>query len=150
MVGEFSSPESAVCADFMRCTFLPHITTVARKRPWSFCQKYRWQVTSKHAYTLDPMRSEWADPATVQAQCGNLSRNELTCNSSGNTQPQLFQLAEPLWTDPGIKSGISAHKLISTHTQKAQVGMELSNTLPKSGQGGKGHYQHHHHYLYKK
>ena len=32
--------------------FHPRVTTVARKRPRSFCQKCRWQVTSKHAYTL--------------------------------------------------------------------------------------------------
>ena len=37
-----------------------------------------------------------------------LSGNELTCNSSGNTPSQSSQLAEPLWTDPGLKSGISA------------------------------------------
>ena len=51
-------------------------------------------------------KSEWADYAAEQAKCGNLSGNELTSNSSGNTWPQLFQLAEPLWTDPGLKSGI--------------------------------------------
>ena len=28
------------------------VTAVARKRPRSFCQKRRWQVTAKHAYTL--------------------------------------------------------------------------------------------------
>ena len=30
----------------------------------------------------------------------------------------LSQLAEPLWTDPGIESGISVHKLISTSKKK--------------------------------
>ena len=33
--------------------------------------------------------------------------NELTDSSSGNARPQSSQLAEPLWTDPGLKSGIS-------------------------------------------
>ena len=28
---------------------------------------FRWQVTPKHAYTLDPTKSEWADYAAVQA-----------------------------------------------------------------------------------
>ena len=42
--------------------------------------------------------------------------NELTRNSSGNTWPQSSQLAEPLWTDPGVNSGISVRVLISTHT----------------------------------
>ena len=31
---------------------LPRVTPVARKRSRSFCQKYRWQVTAKHACTL--------------------------------------------------------------------------------------------------
>ena len=39
--------------------------------------------------------------------------SELTCNLSGNAQPQLSQLAEPLWTDPGVKSGISMQDLIA-------------------------------------
>ena len=39
--------------------------------------------------------------------------NELTHNFlSGNTQPQLPQVVEPLWTDPGVKSGISVLELI--------------------------------------
>ena len=35
-----------------RYPFHPRITAVARKRSQSFCQKCRWQVTAKHAYTL--------------------------------------------------------------------------------------------------
>ena len=64
------------------------------------------------------MKSEWAEYATVQAQCGNLSRNKLAYNLSGNIRPQLSQLTEPLWTDPGIKSGISVRELISTSKKK--------------------------------
>ena len=57
----------------------------------------------KHADIHDPMKSKWADYVAVQAQCGNLSAH--TVNSqSGNSQPQLSQLTEPLWTDPGLKS----------------------------------------------
>ena len=43
------------------------VTSVARKRPRSFCQKCRWQVTPKHACTLLPTTLEWADYAAVQA-----------------------------------------------------------------------------------
>ena len=32
--------------------FHPRVTAVACKISWSFCQKCRWQVTAKHAYTL--------------------------------------------------------------------------------------------------
>ena len=49
------------------CPFHPCVTAVARKRPQSFCQKYRWQVTPKHTYALDPSKSERADYAAVQA-----------------------------------------------------------------------------------
>ena len=117
------------------CPFHPCVATVAHKRPWPFCQKCRWQVTPKHAYTLDPVKSEWADHAAVQAR-GNLSGNELTHNLPGNIQPQSSQFAVPLWTDPSIKSGISVHDLIFT-LKKAQAGNEWLNILPKSSQARK-------------
>ena len=81
------------------------------------------QVTPKHANTLDPLKSEWADSAAVRAECGHLSGNELTRNWSGNTRLQSSQLAEPLWTDPGLKSGISLRELISTLKKKRRRGM---------------------------
>ena len=49
------------------CPFYPCVTAVARKRPWSLCQKCRRQVTPKRAYTFDPTKSECADYAAVQA-----------------------------------------------------------------------------------
>ena len=84
-------------------------------------------------YTLDPSKSEWADYVGVQAQCGNLAGNKLTRNSSANTQLQSSQLAEPLWTDPGLKSGLSVRKLISTlkKKKKVQAANKLSNIVPK-------------------
>ena len=93
----------------IRCLFHPCVTAVACRRPRSFCQKCRWQVTPKRAYTLDPTKLECADCAAV---------NELT-RVSGNTRPQLSQLAEPLWTDLGLKSGIRVRKLISTLKKKS-------------------------------
>ena len=38
----------------IRWPFHPHVTSVARKRPRSFCRKCRWQVTHKHAYNPWP------------------------------------------------------------------------------------------------
>ena len=37
---------------------------------------------------------------------------------SGNIRPQSSQLGEPLWTDPGIKSGISVLELISIQKKR--------------------------------
>ena len=89
------------------------------------------QVTPKHAYTLDPSKSEWADYAAVQAECGNLS-GEQAHNSSGSAQPQSSQLAEPLWTVPDLKSVTGVHELISTlkKKKKAQAGTDSSKHLP--------------------
>ena len=41
-----------LCWLLFRYPFHPRVTAVARKRPRSFRQKCRWQVTAKHAYTL--------------------------------------------------------------------------------------------------
>ena len=48
----FFSRVNFLCWLLFRYPFHPRVTTVARKRSWSFCQKCRWQVTAKHAYTL--------------------------------------------------------------------------------------------------
>ena len=107
--------QSQLCVlTLIRWPFHPRVTAVARKRPRSFCQKCRSQVTHQHEYILDPSKPGWA----IQTECGNLSANELTRNSSGNTRSQSSQLAEPLWTDPGLKSGSSLRKLISTFKKK--------------------------------
>ena len=48
--------------------------------------------------------------------------------------------AEPLWTDPGLKSGLSVCELISTlkkKRKKAQAGNKLLNILPKSSHASK-------------
>ena len=61
-------------------------------------------------------------------------RNELTHHTSGNTLPQSAQLAGPLWTDPGLKSGIVVHnscKLFALKKKKMQVGIAIENLPPK-------------------
>ena len=52
--------------------------------------------------------------AMAERKSRKLAGNELTRNPSGNTRSQSSQLAEPLWTDPGRKSGISERELVST------------------------------------
>ena len=112
--------QSSHCVLTLTCSVsvpLPCYDSLHVEDPDHSAKKCKWQVTPKHAYTLDPTKSEWADYAAVQAQCGNLSGNELTCNSSGKTRPQSSQLAEPLWTDPGQRGGISMHDVISTKSK---------------------------------
>lgn len=53
--------EGGVCSpELFRRSFRPRITAGARKRPLSFSRKWRWRVTAKQAYTLDPTKSVWA------------------------------------------------------------------------------------------
>ena len=48
----FFSRVNFLCRLLFRYPFHPRVTAVARKGPRSLCQKCRWQVTAKHAYTL--------------------------------------------------------------------------------------------------
>ena len=48
----FFSRVNFLCWLLFRYRFHARVTAVARKRPQSSCQKRRWQVTAKHAYTL--------------------------------------------------------------------------------------------------
>ena len=56
----------------------------------------------KAANNQFPTKSDWAGYA-LQALGGKLSEgNKLARNSSGNAPLHSSQLAEPLWTDPGL------------------------------------------------
>ena len=55
----------------------------------------------------------------VQAQCGDLSGKWALSHLSGNVCSQSSQLAVPLWTCPGLKSGVGACELISTKKKKS-------------------------------
>ena len=59
-------------------------------------------------------------PLSRHSEVTYLSGNELTRNSSGNTQQQSSRLAEPLCTDPGVNSGMSVRELISTEKKRRQ------------------------------
>ena len=48
----FFSMVDFLCWLLFSYPFHPRVTAVARKRSRAFCQKCRWQVTAKHAYTL--------------------------------------------------------------------------------------------------
>ena len=50
---------------------------------------------------------------------------------SFHIRPQSSQLAEPLWTDPGVKSGISVRELIYTWKKKISGGEWIFEHLPK-------------------
>ena len=124
-VGAFSPPEFTFCVDFFSsCLFHSCITAMACKRPRSICQKGKWHVTPKHAYTLDPMNLGWVDYAVQTCLW-----NKPTRNSSVNAHSQSSQLAEPLWTDSGLKSWICVHKSWSPLKKKKCTDREWSVNL---------------------
>ena len=79
MVGEFFPPGSTFCADRLsfRYLFHSHVTTVAGKRSWSFCQKCRGQVIAKHTYALCMwLCVKWHDMVhgcMVYKECANMA-----------------------------------------------------------------------------
>ena len=68
------------------------------------------QVADKHAYTLDPTKSDAVKGLVCEAIKEMRSGN---CHLSGNVRPQSYQLAQQLWTDSGLKSGIGVYEPIS-------------------------------------
>ena len=66
-----------------------------------------------------------------------------------HNRPQSFQLAELLWTDPGLKNGISVRELIST-LKKKEAKLRRGLIVPTFSQSprkhGKSHHHHHHHH----
>ena len=125
---------------FIRCPFHPRVTELAHKRPWSFCQKFRWQVTSKHIPLTQRSLSGLIMPLSRHS-VGTYRETSSQATHRG-TLTHSSQLAEPLWTDPGLKSGISVRELISLFSFflfsfLRQAGNELSNILQKSSHARK-------------
>ena len=111
--GEFSSPELTFCAKSYSVSVPPVLLQWHVKDPSDSAKSAGGRF---HLNTHTPLirRSRSGLTMLSRHSVGTCQGNKLTCSSSGNTQPQSSQLAEPLWTDPGIKSGICVRKLIST------------------------------------
>ena len=94
-----------------------------------------------HTPTLDPTKSEWASYA-VEARVRTYRGNELTHVQLGNTRAQSSQLAEPLWTDLGLKSRIDVCELICTtkKKKKRRRGMNRRTFPPDPRKRGKSHH----------
>ena len=140
-----------MCADSYSVSLPPLCYADACKRPSHFAKSAGGRL---HLNMHTPFTHQsWSGlTMPLSRQCGDLSGNKLTCNSSGNTRPQSSQLAEPPWTDPDLKSGISLRKLISTlKKKKCKLGMncqrspqilahEKKATTTTTNGGGGGYY----------
>ena len=117
-VGEFSFPEHTLgqCVlTLVRCPFHPCVTEVARKRPRSFGQNCNGRL-HLNTYTPSTQQSRSALTMLFSRSAETYQGNKLTRNSSECARPQSSSLTEPLWSEPGLKSGIGVRELISTET----------------------------------
>ena len=116
----------------------PRLTAVARKRPWSFCQKCRLQVRPKHA-----TQRSWSGLTMLSRQGVKTHQdNELTRNSSGSARPQSSHLAETLWTYPAWRVELVCTSW-SPLKKKGVCGGWFIKILPQNGRLRQK--SHHHH-----
>ena len=89
----------------IRCPFQPVLPQLHVKDPGHSAESAGGRL---HLNTHTPLAKRSRSELTMLSKnsVAIYQGNELTRNSSGNTRSQSSQLAEPLWTDPGVKSGI--------------------------------------------
>ena len=101
----------------IRCPLHPHVTAWHVKDPGHFAKSAGGRL---HLNTHTPLthRSRSGLIMPLSRHSAGTYGNELTRKSTGNTRSQSSQLTEPLWTDFGLKNGISVLELISTLKKK--------------------------------
>ena len=114
VVGEFSSQELTLCADSYLVSVLPPCYCSGTKKTPVILSKAQLAGYTKTGIHLWPnaVRVGWlcCCPDTVWEPVWKQAHKQPV----RDIQPQSSQLAKPLWTACGIKSGISLCKLNST------------------------------------
>ena len=111
--GKFSTPKLTFYADFY-LVFVPPLLLQWHIKDTSKSAKRAIGRLHLKKHTLLIQQSQSGLTMLSTHSVGTYQGNELICNLSGNTWPQSSQLAEPLWADPGLKSGISVCELMFT------------------------------------
>ena len=116
----------------IRCPFHPRVTAVARKRPRSFCQKCRWQVTPKTLLrpSLNEVGLGWLCrcPGIVWEPIRKQAHTQLVREHSVTVVSARWDVMDRFWPKEWYKCARANLHI----KKKAQVGKELSSTLPKS------------------
>ena len=88
----FFSRVDFLCWLLFRYPFHPRVTTVACKKSLSFCQKCRWQVTAKHAYTLriEPCFGIGHNLSLMCQMTSEDIKHQLNNNNSKQRRPSCF------------------------------------------------------------
>ena len=107
--GECFYPELTYYADSTQCPFRPVVLQLHVKDTGHSAKSAGGRLHLNMRTPLSGLTMLFRHSA------GTYQGNELTRNLSGNIQPKSSQLAEPLWTDPGLKSGIGMCGLSDLH-----------------------------------
>ena len=134
--GEFSSPELTFCADSYSVSVPSPVTPQWHvKDPGHSTKSAGGRL---HVNTHTPLAHRSRSGLTMplsRHSAGAYPETSSHAARQGNIRPQSLQLAELLWTDPGLlKSGISMGELTTSKKkhQKMQAGSKWRNILPKS------------------
>ena len=114
----FFSRVDFLCWLLFRYPFNPRVTAVAGKRSQSFCQKCRWHVTVKHAYTLRMwlcMKCHGAWLYGVHRTCAETAA--VSCGTS-----HASAVSTPLWWifKKCAKKASHSCRIICEHSESAQ------------------------------
>ena len=115
------------------CPFHPCVTAVIRKRPRSFCKSASGRLhLNMHTPLTQRSRSGLTMPLSRRS-VGTYPETSSHATYQETLGHSCLSLLTYLWTDPGLKSGISVRALspLKRQQQKGQAGNELSNILQK-------------------
>ena len=121
----------------IRCPFHSRVTAVARKKKPGHSAKSAGGRLHLNTNTPQTQRSRGALSMPLSRHSMRTYQETSSHATRQRTQLQSSQLVEPVWTDSGLKSGISVYELIPTLKKKAQAGNEWSNILPNLSQARK-------------
>ena len=142
--GEFFSPQLTLPADLIPCSFHPVLPQWQVKDPGHSAKSAGGRL---HLNTYTPLTQRGRNGLTMplcRHSVGSYPERSSHATCQG-TSGQSSQLAEPLWTDPGPESEISARELMSTSKtklKKRRRGMNGKTFSQSPRKRGKSH-QHH-------
>ena len=101
----FFSRVNFLCRLLFRYPFDTIVTSAARKRSRLFCQKCRWQVTAKHAYTLRMwLCMKWRD--MMHGCMVYTERAEMATVSRGTSHVTVKQRCKQYTTSADIQNAL--------------------------------------------
>ena len=114
LAGEFSSPESTLCADLFGVRSIPLLPQWHVKDPGHSAKSAGGRLhLNTHTPLTQRSRSGLSMPLSRHS-VGTYQETTSHATRQGTLGHSRVSIAEPLWTDPGLKSGICVCEPMST------------------------------------